>query len=206
MGININKIRGKILDYLQTRNKTFLKMSTIKIASLISSKKTNSLIFLNYYPELEKFLFWCQQLIAESLGKNNKGLLPVISNAPKDHHSLLQLYLDGPKDKLFYVFNYEKKLKKKIKFKNKIFFKYLGSKINLSQIKIAQRQALLKSLKIKNIPYREFRIKSNNEEFLGELFSFFILETVIIGKLLKIDPYDQPAVEQVKIFTKRLLS
>ena len=70
--------------------------------------KIKNLIFLNYVPELEKFLFWCQQLIAESLGKKNNGFLPVISNNPKDHHSLLQLYLDGPKDKLFHIFSSEK--------------------------------------------------------------------------------------------------
>ena len=73
------------------------------MAQLINSNKYNNLIFLNYSPEVEKFCYWCQQLIAESLGKKNKGFLPVISNAPKDHHSLLQLYLDGPKDKVFFI-------------------------------------------------------------------------------------------------------
>ena len=66
---------------------------------------------------MEQFLYWCQQLIAESLGKNKKGFLPVVSNAPKDHHSLLQLYLDGPKDKLFHIFSLEYKLSKKINSK-----------------------------------------------------------------------------------------
>ena len=75
------------------------------MANLLIKNKYRNLIFINYEPRLEKFLFWCQQLIAESLGKKGKGFLPVISNAPKDHHSLLQLYLDGPKDKLFYVFS-----------------------------------------------------------------------------------------------------
>ena len=68
----------------------------------------NNLIFLNYSPKLEKFLFWCQQLIAESLGKKGYGFLPTISNAPKDHHSLLQLYLDGPNDKIFYIFSLDR--------------------------------------------------------------------------------------------------
>ena len=70
---------------------------------------------LNYCPELNDFLFWCQQLISESLGKKGKGLLPVISTAPKDHHSLLQLYLDGPKNKIFYIFSGISKNKIKIK-------------------------------------------------------------------------------------------
>ena len=76
----------------------------------------------------------------------------------------------------------------------------------LSDIKKAQKNALVKTLIKENIPFREFNIKEINEEVLGELFSYFILETVFIGKLAKIDPFDQPAVEQVKIFTKKLLS
>ena len=84
---------------------------------MLKSKNIRILIFLNYSPQIEKFLFWCQQLIAESLGKKGKGFLPVISNVPKDHHSLLQLYLDGPRDKLFYIFSLTEKSKKLIKDK-----------------------------------------------------------------------------------------
>ena len=57
-----------------------------------------------------------------------------------------------------------------------------------------------------NIPFREFNIKALNEETLGKLFSYFMLEIIIIGKLTKINPYDQPAVEQIKVYTKKLLS
>ena len=144
-------------------------------------------------------------MIAESLGKKNKGFLPVISNVPKDHHSLLQLYLDGPKDKIFYIFSCDKRSKKTIKIEKSLKFKILEKK-DLNSVKKAQKDALIKSLKMNNIPYREFNIKNLNEETLGELFSYFILETVIIGKLLKLNPFDQPAVEQVKIDTKKLLS
>ena len=73
---------------------------------------------------------------------------------------------------------------------------------NLSFVKNAQKRALIKSFEKNNIPFREFEIGKFNEEKLGELFSYFILETIIIGKLLRINPYDQPAVEQVKIYTK----
>ena len=108
MGINILKLRSKIKIFLKKKKKKFLKKSSIKISKfLLNQKKYNNLIFLNYSPELEKFLFWCQQLIAESLGKKKKGFFPIISNVPKDHHSLLQLYLDGPKDKIFYIFSFE---------------------------------------------------------------------------------------------------
>ena len=172
----------------------------------MNSAKKNNLIFLNYSPELEKFLYWCQQLIAESLGKKNKGFLPVISNVPKDHHSLLQLYLDGPKDKIFYIFSLEKKSKEKILLNKNLGIKSFLNKKGINEIKNAQKNALIRTLIKKNITYREFKINNNSEESLGKLFSQFILETIIIGKILQIDPFDQPAVELVIINTKLLLN
>ncbi len=206
MGLNIEKLRSNNQKFLKGKNKIILRNNVIKLASFMSSKKFNNLIFLNYIPQLEKFLYWCQQLIAESLGKNKLGFLPVVSNVPKDHHSLLQLYLDGPKDKLFNIFSYEEKLRKKTKLKMFRKEENFLNKKSLSEIKIAQKNALIKVLKKKNIPFREFKIKKIDETILGELFSYFIVETVLIGKLLKIDPFNQPAVEEVKMLTKKLLS
>jgi glucose-6-phosphate isomerase len=206
MGINIFKIRLKILEILNISNKFSLKNNCLKITNLIKSKKFNNLIFLNYCPELEKFLYWSQQLLAESLGKNNKGLLPVVSNAPKDHHSLLQLYLDGPKDNVFYIFSVNKSLDKEIIVKHDKKFKTFLNQKKISKIKSAQKKALVKSLVKKNIPFREFSIKKINEETLGKLFSLFIVETIVIGKLLELDPFNQPAVEQVKVYTKKFLN
>ena len=206
MGIDIIRLRSQALDFLNAKNRKYLKDSSIKLANLMKSKKYNNLIFLNYVPELEKFLNWCQQLIAESLGKKGKGFLPVISNVPKDHHSLLQLYLDGPKDKIFYIFSSEDKSNKSINLKkNNYKINFLNNK-SLYNVKNAQKDALIKALAKKNIPFREFKIKAINEQELGKLFSYFIIETVIIGKLLNIDPFDQPAVEEIKFFTKKKLS
>ncbi len=201
MGVNIRNLRSKLLDFLKI-DKLFLKESSIQLSNFLITAKYNNLIFLNYHPKLEKFLFWCQQLIAESLGKKNKGFLPVISNVPKDHHSLLQLYLDGPKDKIFYIFSAEIKSKIKINLNEfKKEKKFLEKRL-LSSVKNAQKNALIKSLLKNKIPFREFKIKKINEETIGKLFSYFILETIIIGKLSKINPFNQPAVEQVKNYTK----
>ena len=106
MGLNLNKFRSQIKDCFKVQIK-LLKNSSIKLTTLLT-KKIDNIIFLNYSPRLEKFLFWSQQLIAESLGKK-KGFLPVISNVPKDHHSLLQLYLDGPRNKIFNIFSFDEK-------------------------------------------------------------------------------------------------
>ena len=205
MGINIQKLRSRILHNLKGKEKVFLKNNSIKIAQLMNSKKYNNLIFLNYSPELKNFLFWCQQLIAESLGKKNKGFLPVISNMPKDHHSLLQLYLEGPKDKIFNIFSFENDSKDKIIMNKNINSNKFLDKKTLSEIKNAQSKALIKVFKKNNIPFREFKIKTINEVVLGKLFSYFILETIIVGKLININPFDQPAVEKVKVFTKNIL-
>ena len=205
MGLNIGNIRKNLTKHLQKKNKFYLKESSIVLANLIQTRKFKNLIFFNYAPRLNKFLFWNQQLIAESLGKKGKGFLPTISIAPKDHHSLLQLYLDGPKDKLFYIFserpNNKKKLNAKIFGKD---YNFLNKK-SLSQIKTAQKKAFIKIIKKKKIPFREFTIGDFSEENLGELLSYFILETIIIGKLSNTNPFDQPAVEQVKTDTKKLL-
>ena len=207
MGVNVFKLRSQIREYLKGKNKLFLKESSINLAKVIFLKKKMNLVFLNYVPELENFLYWCQQLIAESLGKKGKGFFPVISNVPKDHHSLLQLYLDGPKDKLFYIFSLdEKKTNEKIYLdKLKLKKNFLNNK-KLSTIKEAQKNAMIKSLKKNKISFREFKINAASEEVLGKLFSYFILETIILGKLVNLNPFNQPAVEQVKINTKKLLN
>ena len=114
---------------------------------------------MNYSSKLEKFLYWCQQLIAESLGKKGKGFLPIVSNVPKDHHSLLQLYLDGPKDKIFYIFNLKEKSKERIKVKSFTSnFDFINNK-NLSQIKDAQKNSLKKVFKKKASHLEKLQLK-----------------------------------------------
>ena len=206
MGLKINHFRKNLLDFFKSKEKILLIDNVIKLSDMYRHRKINSIILLNYAPEANEFLYWCQQLIAESLGKKGKGILPVVSPAPRDHHSLLQLYLDGPADKLFYIFSL--KLSKKMKINKKVFgknFSYAENK-DLSKAKEAQRNALIRTLKSKNIPYQEFVINKKNEETLGKLFAYFIMETALIGKLIGVNPFDQPAVEQVKVLTMKYLS
>ena len=205
MGLDIKKLRSNLTRYLNTREKVLLKKLSLKLTNLLLNKKYSNIIFLNYSPRLEKFLFWAQQLLAESLGKKGLGFLPVVSNAPKDHHSLLQLYLDGPKNKFFYIFSCIEKPKKLINSKKLLNeLKYLDKK-SVNKVKNSQREALIKAFKKNKIQYEEFIIKKIDEKTIGELFSLFILKTAIVGKLSNINPFDQPAVEQVKIFTKQIL-
>ena len=157
------------------------------------------MVLLNYCQGLEYFLLWCQQLIAESLGKKGKGKIPIISIGPRDHHSLLQLFLDGPQDSFFYIFSLLNK--KKINKNKGLFVEALNNKDTYEVIE-NQKKALITLFKNKKIPFLSIEMKKRNEETLGELFSYFIFETVFMGENLKVDPFSQPAVEQLKTLTK----
>ena len=167
-------------------------------------KKFNSII-LNYDKRSESLFKWYQQLIAESLGKKGKGILPIISSMPKDNHSVMQYYLDGPKNNFFTFFYVKEKKSFKLN-RSKILstHNYLKNK-NVDQIVYAQKNATENIFKKKNIPYRSFEVIDRNEKILGELFSFFILETILLGRALKVNPYDQPSVELIKKETKKIL-
>jgi glucose-6-phosphate isomerase len=205
MGLRVNNFRKNLHSFFKSKKKEILINSVVKLSHIYNLKKINSIVLLNYAPQLNDFLYWCQQLMAESLGKKGKGILPIVSPAPRDHHSLMQLYLDGPKDKLFYIFSLN--TNKKMKINNNIFgknFKFAENKV-LSKVVGSQKKALIKVLKRKKIPYRELSINKINEEVLGELFSYFMLETALLGKLINVNPFDQSAVEEVKIATKQYL-
>ena len=124
---------------------------------------------------------------------------------PKDNHSVMQLYLDGFKNNFFTFFYVHEKNSYKIN--NNLIMssqKFLKNK-NFSQIIYSQKKATENVFRRKKIPFRSFEIKKRDEKTLGELFCFFVLETILIGKYLKINPYDQPAVELIKKETKRIL-
>ena len=197
----------KKFNYL-IKNKRFLENLIINVENIIHYVKKNkkNSIILNYDESSENFFKWYQQLTAESLGKKSKGITPIISSMPKDNHSLLQLYLDGPKNCFFTFFNVTSKTSNKQS--NKFILddkKYLKNK-NLSEILEAQEKSTQNIFRKKNIPFRSFDIKKKDENTLGELFCFCVLETILLGHALKVNPLDQPSVELIKTETKRLLS
>ena len=204
MGLNINKFKrfDKLVSDQDFLNSLLANVNMLY--RLVKMGKTNSII-LNYDESSYNFFRWYQQLVAESLGKNSKGVLPIISEMPKDNHSLMQLYLDGNKNSFFTFFDIKNYNSPKIK-KKKIFSNYgYLKKHDLFSIKSAQKKATINVFKAKGIPFRTFEVLKKNEESLGELFTFFMLETILLGKMLKINPYDQPAVELIKKETKKIL-
>ena len=205
MGLDLMKFKNlKML----IKNKNFVSSLIQNVASIytLNSKKINNSVILNYDSGLNDLGYWYQQLVAESLGKKGKGINPILSFGPRDHHSLLQLYLDGPKDKFFTFFNSTKK-ENKFKIGRNIIpnnMSFLKNK-NLEFIINAQCDATKNIFKLKKIPFRQITFRKKNEEELGKIFTFFVLETILLSRLMNINPFDQPAVEQVKIETKRFL-
>ena len=190
------------------KNKNFVKHLVSNVSCLydLSKKKFSNSIILSYDPDMNDLGYWYQQLMAESLGKKGKGFLPVISSMPKDHHSLLQLYLDGPKNNFFTIFT--SKHKKKNKLSNNLIprsMRYLAEK-DLEIVLDAQRKSVEQVFLKNKIPFRTFSFSKKNEDEIGTIFTFFVLETILLSKLMKINPFDQPAVESIKKYTKIILS
>ncbi len=204
MGLNEKKF--KRLNYL-IKNKTFINFLIQNVSSIHSNiiKGKKNCVILNYDEKLNNFLKWYQQLSAESLGKKGKGFFPIISTMPKDNHSLLQLYLDGPKNNFFSFFSSRER--SQFKFNNNYISDGLEhlKKKNLDQVLLAQKKATENVFNKKKLSFRSFEIINKSEETLGELFTFFILETLMLSSLLKVNPINQPSVELIKIETKRIL-
>ena len=204
MGLNYKNFRQ--LNNL-VKNKYFMRALVSNVEATVyflKAKKFNSVV-INYDEQSTNLFNWYQQLVAESLGKEKNGILPIISVMPKDNHSVMQLYLDGFKNN-FFTFFYSQEINS-AKINNDLVLleqKFLKNK-DINQIMFAQKKATEIVFKKKNIPFRSFEIKKRDEKTLGELFCFFILETILIGKALKINPYDQPAVELIKKETKKIL-
>ena len=204
MGLNEKKF--KRFNYL-INNKNFINSLIENVTSIfnyIKNGKTN-LVILNYDQKSDSLFQWYQQLLAESLGKNKKGIFPIVSSMPKDNHSLMQLFLDGPKNNFYTIFSAREKKLEKLD-KNYLFnnYKILKNK-SINKILESQKIATENIFKKEKIPFRSFEIINRNEESLGELFSFFILETILLGHLLKVNPFDQPKVELIKNETRKIL-
>ena len=206
MGLNITKFKNlsKLID-----DKKFTSSLIQNVASIytLNNEGIKNSIILNYESSLEGLAHWYIQLASESLGKNRKGLTTTISNCPKDHHSTMQLYLDGPKDKFFTFLNSSSngknlKLPQNVLINNISFLKNKKMKFIIN----AQSNAAKKVFKTKKIPFRQIDLRKKNEEELGMIFTFFVLETILLARLMKVNPFNQPAVDQIKIETKKILT
>ena len=175
--------------------------------SLMAGGKTVS-VLMAYSDRLERFTHWYVQLWAESLGKNGKGTTPVAALGPVDQHSQVQLYLGGPRDKLFTVVTVEgrgqgprmdaelAKLAGEPGFAGK----------TIGDLASAEGRATAETLAKNGCPVRTIQLAKLDEASLGELLMHFMLETIIAAHLLGLDAFDQPAVEEGKVLAKKYLT
>jgi glucose-6-phosphate isomerase len=156
-------------------------------------------VMMPYSSLLKEFSAWFVQLWAESLGKEGKGLTPVPAYGATDQHSQMQLFMEGPKDKILFIIEIEK-FGKDYKLKNNLSgasFKTLAP-FSLSQLMKAELEGTLEALKENQRHVVHMKIPSLQEEYLGQLILFSECLTVLMGALLKVDPFNQPGVEAGK--------
>lgn len=175
--------------------------------ALAESKGKSISALMAYCDRLQRFTHWYVQLWAESLGKDGKGTTPLAALGPVDQHSQLQLFIGGPRDKLFTVVTVDGAgLGPRIdgelaKLAGEAGF---GGK-TIGDLVAAEGRATSETLAKNGCPVRTIHIGKLNEESLGELMMHFMLETIIAAHLLGIDAFDQPAVEQGKVLAKSYL-
>ncbi|MDR1031785.1 MAG: hypothetical protein LBL30_01515 [Holosporales bacterium] len=172
-----------------------------------AGKSINAFVLMHYGDCLASFARWFAQLWAESLGKQGFGLVPIIACGTVDQHSQLQLYLDGPNDKLFTVLGIsgnhaDLQITNLPKDANA---EYLEGH-DLSAVFSAARNATIEALVQEGRPLRYLEIPDFNERSLGQLMAYFMLEVVITADILKIDAFNQPAVEKIKRLLRSKLS
>jgi glucose-6-phosphate isomerase len=175
--------------------------------ALAESKGKSIGVLMAYNDRLERFTHWYVQLWAESLGKAGKGSTPLAALGPVDQHSQVQLFLGGPRDKLFTVVTVDAagrgprmdgelaKLAGEPGFAGKA----------MGDLVAAEGRATAETLIKNGCPVRTLHLDRLDEETLGELLMHFMLETIIAAHLLGIDAFDQPAVEEGKVLAKKYL-
>ena len=204
MGFKASNFR-KLNDII--KDKKFLNSLIMNTSAILNySKKNYNSIIINYDSQANSLFEWYQQLVSESLGKQNKGILPIISTMPKDNHSLMQYYLEGKKNN-FYTFFFSKNSpvnKTKI-MKSRLLHEthnYLKDQ-TVNQILEKQSIATQKVFYKQKLPFRSIVVSKRDENSIGGLFCYFILETILLGRALGVNPFNQPAVELIKIETKK---
>lgn len=205
-GLDIEKIRkgaAKIINNFIKGDKEIIRSAALNLAFM--EKKISINVMMPYTDRLCGFASWQRQIWAESLGKNGKGSTPIKAMGTLDQHSQLQLYLDGPADKLFTIMLVEKHDGDiSIPDTNDKTLSYLKNR-KMGDVMNACAKATIETLIKNKRPVRSFVIKKLDEETLGSLIMHFVFETVLVAYALNLNPFDQPAVEDGKILARKML-
>jgi glucose-6-phosphate isomerase len=175
--------------------------------TLAQAGKLRETVLWSYADRLETFGAWWRQLWAESLGKNGQGSTPVTALGPVDQHSQLQLFLDGPGNALFTVITTDTAGQGPPAPRadaEGLGLSYLADR-HMGDLVAAEARATAETLAKRGRPVRRIHVPQINETAMGALFMHFMLETIIMGRLMRIDPFDQPAVEEGKALARKYL-
>ena len=206
-GLNVKEIHAGALEQINnTNSEDFIKIARFfKFQNII--KDLSSSVVMTYSDSLLYFGKWYLQLWAESIGKDQKGITPIHSVGTTDQHSQLQLYLDGPRDK-FFTFITTNHADKGFKLNNEIIkennIDYLFDK-KMGDLMEAEQRATVDTFVQNKIPCREIYLSTIDEYSIGKLLAFSIQETIATCLYFEVNPFNQPAVEQGKILTKKYL-
>ncbi len=202
--LDYKKIIQGINSVLKKNLKKNLINNAATLLTLMTKSKVDIHVSLIYSHNLLNYGYWHQQLLAESIGKRGKDLTPIISECPKDNHSIMQLYLDGKRNKFF---TFIKTINNKIDQPIKDCFNQKFKKNTLNKIVDAQFNSTINVFKKNLIPFRVLLIdqKKPIQSFIS-LLVYSMLEAAILCKALNLNPFDQPAVETIKKETYSLLS
>ncbi len=206
-GLDVKKIHGGALNIIEKDN-FFDLLKFAQIFKFCSSNNYLSNVMMTYSDGLIYFGKWYLQLWAESIGKNNMGITALHALGTTDQHSQLQLYLEGPKDK-FFTFIRSNYKNKGLKIESDIIkeesVSYLRNK-KMGDLMQAEQNATIDTFRLNNFKFREIFLNEINEETIGALMAESIIETIAACIYFGVNPFDQPAVEQGKILTKKYLS
>ena len=202
-GLNVQNITKGALSLLNEylKKQQIIPSEGAALHYAAQNSKINISVLLTYTERLRNFGYWHEQLIAESLGKKNKGFTPIHSMGATDQHSLLQLFLEGPKDKLI-TFITLKKQKDQIKINNNLISKVKKlsflKKESLNKLLDFEMEKVCRLLNEYKRPYRTIILNKCAEFEIGYLMMNFMLETIILAYLNNLNPFDQPAIDKGK--------
>lgn len=182
-------------------------LGAVVVVGLAETRGVSQSVILPYCDRLADFGLWYRQLWAESLGKDGKGTTPIRALGAVDQHSQLQLYLDGPADKVFTVLEVAaagRGPRIDAELASDPALDYLAGR-SLGDLFAAEARATAETLINRGRPTRRIALESLGEGELGALFMHFMLETILAADLMAVDPFDQPAVEEGKVLARRYL-
>jgi glucose-6-phosphate isomerase len=213
LGLDIGGIRegaaftlAPILEGKGVRDVPSALGAALSIALAETRGKTNS-VLLAYADRLERFTKWYVQLWGESLGKDGKGTTPIAALGPVDQHSQLQLYIGGPRDKLVTVVTVGaagQGPRISAKAAAAVGEDFAGKA--MGDLVAAEGRATAETLARNGCPVRTIHVDRLDERSFGALLMHFMLETIISARLLGVDAFDQPAVEEGKVLAKKYLA